>query len=85
MADHSRRLRVTRLGCRRRAGETPAVPGDAAVGASGVAKAADADMSDRLQRLAPRVCRSANARLLVRIGMQPDKQSDKQDDTQDDK
>ncbi|MBB6339191.1 hypothetical protein FHR59_003481 [Xanthomonas arboricola] len=48
MADHSRRLRVTRLGCRRQAGETPAAPGDAPVGASGVPKAADADMSDRL-------------------------------------
>ncbi|MFB8921232.1 hypothetical protein [Xanthomonas arboricola] len=42
-------------------------------------------MSDRLQRLAPRVCRSANARLLVRIGMQPDKQDGKQDGKQDDK
>ncbi|NJC00317.1 hypothetical protein GGR63_000204 [Xanthomonas sp. 3272] len=37
-------------------------------------------MSDRLQRVAPRVCRSANAPLLVRIGMQDDKQPDKQDD-----
>ncbi|MEA5147814.1 hypothetical protein QSH39_006910 [Xanthomonas arboricola pv. corylina] len=42
-------------------------------------------MSDRLQRVAPQVCRSANARLLVRIGMQPDKQDGKQDGKQDDK